>query len=117
MRLSFKKSILLFTTVALGSMLGASAQDLVLEDYQNIYTFKQEWKSEAVPKTNSSNPWSNYRQGFGQDNQFYIQCKSGNGTVMIYNKDGKVSDFYTNSGQGSNFTKDDAGNLLVRTRP
>ena len=117
MRLSFKKSILLFTTVALGSMLGASAQDLVLEAYQDVYTFKQEWKSEAVPKTNSSNPWSNYRQGFGQDNQFYIQCKSGNGTVMIYNKDGKVSDFYTNSGQGSNFTKDEAGNLIVRTRP
>lgn len=117
MKLSFKKSILLFTTVALGSMLGASAQDLVLEDYQDIYKFEQDWKSEAVPKTNSSNPWSNYRQGFGQDNQFYIQCKSGNGTVMIYNKDGKVSDFYTNSGQGSNFTKDEAGNLIVRTRP
>lgn len=117
MRLSFKKSVLLFTTVTLGGMLVASAQDLVLEGYENAYTFKQEWKSDAVPKTNGSNPWSNYRQGFGQDNQFYIQSKGGNGTVMIYNKDGKVRDFYTNSGKGSNFTKDEAGNLLVRTRP
>ena len=117
MKLSFKKSVLLFTTVALGGMLGASAQDLVLEGYENAYTFEQEWKSDAVPKTNGSNPWSNYRQGFGQDNQFYIQSKGGNGTVMIYNKDGKVRDFYTNSGKGSNFTKDEAGNLLVRTRP
>ena len=118
MKLSFKKSILLFTTVALGTMLGA-AQDTETNEITLVegYTFEREWKSEAVPKVNSSNPWSSYRQGFGQDNQFYIQNKSGNGTVMIYNKDGKVSDFFTNSGQGSNFTKDEAGNLIVRTRP
>ena len=36
MKLSFKKSILLFTTVALGSMLGASANDLVLQGYEDI---------------------------------------------------------------------------------
>ena len=118
MKLSFKKSILLFSNIALGTMLGA-AQDTETNEITLVecYTFEREWKSEAVPKVNSSNPWSSYRQGFGQDNQFYIQNKSGNGTIMIYNKDGKVSDFFTNSGQGSNFTKDEAGNLLVRTRP
>ena len=38
MKLSVKKSVLLFTTVALGSMLGASAQDIVLDAYQDTYT-------------------------------------------------------------------------------
>ena len=65
MKLSFKKSILLFTTVALGTMLGA-AQDTETNEITLVegYTFEREWKSEAVPKVNSSNPWSSYRQGF-----------------------------------------------------
>lgn len=112
MRLSFKTSILLFTTVALGSMLGASADDLVLAQG---YTFEQEWKSEAVPKTNATEPWAHYRQGFGKNNQFFIQDKDPNngGKIEIYDKNGYVSDFHQ-SGYGSNFTHDEAGNMIVR---
>lgn len=112
MKLSFKKSILLFTTVALGGMLGASADDLVLAEG---YTFEQEWKSEAVPKTNATEPWAHYRQGFGKDNQFFIQDKDPNngGKIEIYDKNGYVSDFHQ-SGYGSNFTHDEAGNMIVR---
>ncbi len=112
MRLSFKKSILLFTTVALGSMLGASADDLVLAEG---YTFEQEWKSEAVPKTNATEPWAHYRQGFGKNNQFFIQDKDPNngGKIEIYDQNGYVSDFHQ-SGYGSNFTHDEAGNMIVR---
>lgn len=115
MRLSFKKSILLFTTVALGGMLGASAQDLVLQGYEDIYTFEQEWKSEAVPISTIGGPWTNYRQGFGQNNQFFIQNKDleGDGKIVIYDQNGFVRDFHE-SGYGSNFTKDEAGNFIVR---
>ena len=115
MKLSFKKSILLFTTVALGSMLGASAQDLVLQGYEDIYTFEQEWKSEAVPISTIGGPWTNYRQGFGQNNQFFIQNKDleGDGKIVIYDQNGFVRDFHE-SGYGSNFTRDEAGNFIVR---
>ena len=110
MRLSFKKSILLFTTVALGSMLGASADDLVFQSYQDIYTFDQDWKSESVP----SSSYQDCRQGFGQNNQFLIQNKNAEyKKIMIYDQTGYVGDF-AESGLGSNFTKDDAGNILVR---
>ena len=87
MRPSFKKSILLFTTVALGSMLGASADDLVLAEG---YTFEQEWKSEAVPKTNATEPWAHYRQGFGKNNHFFIPDKDPNnaGKIEIYEQHG-----------------------------
>ena len=114
MRLSFKKSILLFTTVALGSMLGASADDLVLEAYQDTYTFEQEWKSENVP-TSSDVLFTDYRQGFGLNNQFYIQNKNASGKkIEIYDQNGYVGDF-AESGLGSNITKDEAGNIIVRT--
>lgn len=114
MRLSFKKSALLFTTVALGSMLGASAQDLVLEAYQDVYTFEQDWKSENVP-TSSDVLFTDYRQGFGQNNQFYIQNKNASGKkIEIYGQNGYVGDF-AESGLGSNITKDEAGNIIVRT--
>lgn len=112
MRLSFKKSILLFTTVALSSMLGVNATDNVIVEG---YTFEQEWKSTEVPKTNTSDSWAHYRQGFGQDNQFYIQNKDprDDGKIEIYNQSGYVSDFHE-SGYGSNLTKDEAGNMIVR---
>ena len=114
MRLSFKKSALLFTTVALGGMLGASAQDLVLEAYQDVYTFEQEWKNENVP-TSSGVLFTDYRQGFGQNNQFYIQNKNASGKkIEIYDQNGYVGDF-AESGLGSNITKDEAGNIIVRT--
>ena len=103
MKLSFKKSILLFTTVALSSMLGVNATDNVIVEG---YTFEQEWKSTEVPKTNTSDSWAHYRQGFGQDNQFYIQNKDprDDGKIEIYNQSGYVSDFHE-SGYGSNLTK------------
>lgn len=114
MRLSFKKSALLFTTVALGGMLGANAQDLVLEGYEDTYTFEQEWKSENVP-TSSDVLFTDYRQGFGQNNQFYIQNKNASGKkIEIYDQNGYVGDF-AESGLGSNITKDEAGNIIVRT--
>lgn len=107
MKLSFKKSILLFTTVALGSMLGASADDLVLAQG---YTFEREWKSEVFPT-----PWENNRQGFGQDNKFYIHDKaSSSRKVHIYGPNGFIEDLPATTGAGSNFTKDEAGNMLVR---
>ncbi len=110
MKLSFKKSILLFTTVALGSMLGASAQDLVLQGYEDIYKFKREWKSEVFPT-----PWENNRQGFGQDNKFFIHDKaSSSRKVHIYGPNGFIEDLPATTGAGSNFTKDEAGNMLVR---
>ncbi len=121
MKLSFKKSILLFTTVALGSMLGASADDLVFQGFEDIYTFEQEWKSEAVPK-NEGSPFLDFRQGFGQNNQFFIQNKNADTgqKIQIYDQNGFVRDF-AESGLGSNFTKDEAGNMIVRsgryTRP
>lgn len=115
MKLSFKKSILLFTTVALGSMLGASADDLVLEAYQDVYTFKQEWKSEEVPKSTNPPVYQDCRQGFGQNNQFIIQnMNSTVQKVQIYDKNGYVGDFAA-SGIGGNITKDEAGNVIVRT--
>ena len=115
MRLSFKKSILLFTTVALGSMLGASAQDLVLEAYQDVYTFTQDWKSEDVPKSATTPVYQDCRQGYGQNNQFIIQnMNSSVQKVQIYDKNGYVSDFAA-SGTGGNITKDEAGNVIVRT--
>ncbi len=112
MRLSFRKIVLLFSTIALGSMLGASAQDNVLAEG---YIFEQDWKSEAVPKTNPTEPWAHYRQGFGKNNQFFIQNKDQNngGKIEIYDKNGYVSDFHE-SGYGSNFTHDEAGNMIVR---
>ena len=114
MRLSIQKSALLFTTVALGGMLGASADDLVFQGFEDIYTFKQEWKSEAVPKSDEI-LFTDYRQGFGQDNQFFIQNKNANGQkIEIYNQNGYVGVF-ADSGLGSNITKDEAGNIIVRT--
>lgn len=112
MRLSIQKLVPLFTTVALGGMLQVNAQD------NNVlvqgYTFEQEWKSEAVPKSDEI-VFTDYRQGFGQDNQFFIQNKNANGQkIEIYNQNGYVRDFYE-SGYGSNITKDEAGNILVRT--
>lgn len=112
MRLSFRKSILLFSTVVLGGMLGANAQDNVIVEG---YTFTQEWKSENVP-TSSGVLFTDYRQGFGQNNQFYIQNKNADDhKIEIYNQNGYVGDFDTSSGLGSNITKDEAGNILVRT--
>ncbi len=114
MRLSFKKSALLFTTVALGGMLGANAQDLVLEGYQDAYTFEQDWKNENVP-TSSGVLFTDYRQGFGQNNQFYIQNKNASGKkIEIYDQNGYVG-YFAESGLGSNITKDEAGNIIVRT--
>lgn len=114
MRLSFKKSALLFTTVALGGMLGANAQDLVLEGYQGAYTFEQDWKNENVP-TSSGVLFTDYRQGFGQNNQFYIQNKNASGKkIEIYDQNGYVG-YFAESGLGSNITKDEAGNIIVRT--
>ena len=43
--MKLKKSILLFATVALGGMLGASADDIVFQSYEDIYTFDQDWKT------------------------------------------------------------------------
>ena len=74
MRLSFRKIVLIFSTVALGSMLGASAQNSTHESVLvEGYTFEREWKSEVFPT-----PWENNRQGFGQDNKFYIHDKASN---------------------------------------
>ena len=114
MRLSFRKIVLLFSTVALGSMLGASAQNSTHESVLvEGYTFEREWKSEAVPKSQNI-PFTDFRQGFGQNNQFFIQNKnSATQKIQIYNQDGYVEDF-AESGLGSNITKDEAGNILVR---
>ena len=116
MRLSFKKSILLFTTVALGSMLGA-AQDTGTNVITLVegYTFEREWKSEEVPKNATQPIYQDYRQGFGQNNQFFIQNKNADTgqKIQIYDKNGFVRDFAA-SGLGSNITKDEAGNILVR---
>ena len=111
MKLSFKKSILLFTTVALGSMLGASAQNSTNESVLvEGYTFEREWKSEVFPT-----PWENNRQGFGQDNKFYIHDKASTSRkVHIYGPKGFIEDLPATTGAGSNFTKDEAGNMLVR---
>ena len=111
MKLSFKKSILLFTTVALGTMLGA-AQDTGTNEITLVegYTFKREWKSEVFPT-----PWENNRQGFGQDNKFFIHDKaSSSRKVHIYGPNGFIEDLPATTGAGSNFTKDEAGNMLVR---
>ncbi|MBQ3961546.1 MAG: hypothetical protein II683_07120 [Muribaculaceae bacterium] len=108
--MKLKKSILLFATVALGGMLGASADDIVFQSYEDIYTFDQDWKSESIPTSS----YLDCRQGFGQNNQFLIQNKNANyKKIMIYDQTGYVGDF-AESGSGSNFTKDDAGNILVR---
>lgn len=112
MRLSFKKSALLFTTVALGGMLGANAQDTGTNEITLVegYTFEREWKSEVFPT-----PWENNRQGFGQDNKFYIHDKaSSSRKVHIYGPNGFIEDLPATTGAGSNFTKDEAGNMLVR---
>ena len=110
-----KKSILLFATVTLGSMLGASAYDFVLDDYQGIYTFEQDWKSEEVPKSTTPPVYQDCRQGFGQNNQFIIQNMNVNvQKVQIYDQNGYVGDFAA-SGRGGNITKDEAGNVIVRT--
>lgn len=116
MRLSFRKSVLLFTTVVLGSMLGASAQNPQTTN-ENVlvegYTFEREWKSTAVP-TSQDVLFTDYRQGFGQNNQFYIQNKNSSAKkIEIYDQNGYVDDFAA-SGLGSNITKDEAGNVLVR---
>lgn len=111
MKLSFKKSVLLFTTVALGTMLGA-AQDTGTNEITLVegYTFEREWKSEVFPT-----PWENNRQGFGQDNKFYIHDKaSSSRKVHIYGPNGFIEDLPATTGAGSNFTKDEAGNMLVR---
>ena len=113
MRLSFKKSILLFTTVALGSMLGASAQNSTHESVLvEGYTFEREWKSEDVPKWSDFEPWSYCRQGFGQDNKFFIQ-NNDEEEIQIYGQNGKIGVFATSTGLGSNFTRDEAGNMIV----
>ena len=113
MRLSFKKSILLFTTVALGSMLGASAQNSTHESVLvEGYTFEREWKSEDVPKWSDFEPWSYCRQGFGQNNQFFIQ-NNDEEEIQIYGQNGKIGTFATSTGLGSNFTRDEAGNMIV----
>ena len=80
MTLSFRKSVLLFSAVALGGMLGANAQDNVIVEG---YTFEQEWKSESVP-TSQDILFTDYRQGFGQNNQFYIQNKMQNVDLNIF---------------------------------
>lgn len=113
MRLSFKKSILLFTTVALGGMLGASAQNSTHESVLvEGYTFEREWKSEDVPKWSDFEPWSYCRQGFGQDNKFFIQ-NNDEEEIQIYGQNGKIGVFATSTGLGSNFTRDEAGNMIV----
>lgn len=89
----------------------AGAEDKTLV---NAYSFEQEWKSVNVPVSSGTSPFTDYRQGFGQNNQFYVQDKgSSRKKIHIYDQNGFVEDF-AESGLGSNFTKDEAGNFLVR---
>ena len=105
------RTIMLISSLALVGWGSAAAE----ENASDGYTFKLDWKSTTVPLTeNAGVKWSDNRQGFGRDNKFYIQDKnSGQKKIHVYDQNGYVEDFGA-SGLGSNITKDEAGNILVR---
>ncbi len=107
--------MMLITSLALVGWGSAAAEEVPQVTLVDGYKFVQEWKSEVVPLTETATvKWSDNRQGFGRNNQFYIQDKnSGQKKVHIYDQNGFVSDFH-DSGLGSNITMDEAGNVLVR---
>lgn len=107
--------MMLITSLALVGWGSAAAEEVPQITLVDGYKFVQEWKSEVVPLTETATvKWSDNRQGFGRNNQFYIQDKnSGQKKVHIYDQNGFVSDFH-DSGLGSNITMDEAGNVLVR---
>ena len=107
--------MMLISSLALVGWGSAAAEEVPQVTLVDGYKFVQEWKSEVVPLTETATvKWSDNRQGFGRNNQFYIQDKnSGQKKVHIYDQNGFVSDFH-DSGLGSNITMDEAGNVLVR---
>ena len=108
--------MMLISSLALVGWGSAAAEEVPQITLVDGYKFVQEWKSETVPVTEGLTPnWTHNRQGFGRNNQFYIQDKnSGQKKIHIYDQNGFVSDFH-DSGLGSNITMDEAGNVLVRT--
>ncbi len=107
--------MMLISSLALVGWGSAAAEEVPQVTLVDGYKFVQEWKSEVVPLTETATvKWSDNRQGFGRNNQFYIQDKnSGQKKIHIYDQNGFVSDFH-DSGLGSNITMDEAGNVLVR---
>ncbi|MBQ7690489.1 MAG: hypothetical protein IJT30_04750 [Muribaculaceae bacterium] len=105
------KQILSYSVFALAMLCAASVIPATAQNSASDgYLFEQQWKNTSVPT-----PFHNYRQGFGCDDQFYIQDKgSDQKKIHVYGSGGFVEDLPVTTGLGSNFTCDQAGNMLVR---
>ncbi|MBR1804642.1 MAG: hypothetical protein IJ775_07065 [Muribaculaceae bacterium] len=102
----------MLAVLACAALPQASAEETATDGYD----FSREWKSEVVPITASlaeNEQWGYTRQGFGQDNQFYILDK-GEQKIHVYGQNGFVNDLAVGGGQSCNITKDDAGNIVLR---
>ena len=100
------RNMMLISSLALVGWGSAAADDTATDGYK----FTQEWQNNDVPL-----PWYDNRQGFGRNNQFFIQDKnSSQKKIHVYGQNGFVNDLAVSSGRGSNFTCDEAGNFLVR---
>lgn len=75
----------------------------------NTYTYslKELWTTTNVPASLDA------RQATVANHCLYIQDKA-NQTIHIYDVNGKKNETLPNSGQGTNITSDEAGNILVR---
>ena len=105
------KKILSYSAFALAMLCAAGWTSAAAQDSASDgYVFEQQWQSSNVPT-----PFHNYRQGFGFNDQFYIQDKgSDQKKIHVYGSSGLVEDLPVTTGLGSNFTCDQAGNMLVR---
>ncbi|MBP3738970.1 MAG: hypothetical protein J6I72_07995 [Muribaculaceae bacterium] len=106
------KTIAMMAVLACVALPQAGAEETAADGYN----FSREWKSEEVPITvelPEGEQWSYNREGFGHDNQFFIHDQKQK-KIHIYGQNGFVADFAVDGGQGCNFTRDEAGNFLLR---
>lgn len=109
------RNIMLISSLALVGWGSAAAQDdPALNTSSDGYQFSLDWLSKTMPE-----PAYHNRQGFGQDNKFFVKDKNPDDQsqqrIHVYGPDGFIENLQTPVGLGSNFTKDEAGNFIVRT--
>lgn len=108
------RNIMLISSLALVGWGSAAAQDdPALNTSTDGYNFSLDWLSKTMPE-----PSDFHIQGFGQNNEFFIKgCVEGDEglqRIVVYNEDGYDRQLAIPTGGGSNFTKDEAGNFIVR---
>lgn len=85
-----------------------------------IFAFTPNVEAKSAMDSNLTMEWMNTdvsvlsldaRQGFGMGGKFYLQNKATK-KIEVWNETGKINEIA--SGDGTNITRDDAGNIIVR---